>query len=1011
MRDLPDAAEAERFLARIVAEHAPACRLFERDAGLLADALALAAWSPFLAGVLTQHPEYLAWLARVRLESSVRNAEELGESLARFAATNTALPIPVLLARFRRRELLRIYLRDIRHTATLVETTDELSSLADAVLAYALGHARQELENLYGAPLCTDERGRTATADFCIVALGKLGSRELNYASDIDLLYLYSGDGATSGTGTRGVTTNREYFIKLATRVSSLVGGTSSTGSNEGAAYRVDLRLRPHGRDGVLAPSLSEAARYYCGQAHRWELQALIRSRASAGASNVFDAFVSKVRNAVYRQGESVADALAHVRQGKSKIDQQHGGEAGGYNVKLGSGGIREIEFIAQALQLAYGGADEWLRAGHTLVSLGRLRDRRLVSDHELTVLSDAYIFLRRVEHRVQMEQGLQTHRVSEDHARRTTLALRMSFSGASALTKFDHTLEAHRAGVRRIFARVFNAQSEDAASAPRAIKSPHDSTPGHSAQISSSDAPQRMPRIADASNAKETQARRARAFDSRLQGATNTAAANESAAEFGRHLLAVAEPETREQESVSARAERADRVLANALRDVCSERRARTHLARVALSLVKTDAPVGFTDGQLAGLARLCGASDFFGEMFANNPSLIAALPANEAVETFEDFQRACEAKLTAAINDDSSFADSLGRLRRAHARVLVRIGAADASGQVDLRESNRRQTALAVASIDAAHRRAARELTRRAALESTTYNPPHLATLGLGRLGGGGMDYGSDLDLVLIHDDAAASPLANRAHEAAYAVFAEHLTAALSSFTRDGYLYRVDLRLRPDGKNGAPTMSRTAFVTYLRERAAAWELLAYVKLHTAAGDNNLGAQVLTDARAAMRDRAAQLGAEHLRIETRRVRERLEAERERDGRGKLDIKYGAGGMLDVYFAARFLQLRDDVMEEGEDRSTTATLARLYAAGSLNSQDHDALRDGYALLRRLDHFLRLIIGRGTRLPPAGSPALADLARCLNYDSIDALLTDLRQRMSDIRAAFERITFS
>lgn len=1000
MRDLPDAAEAERFLARITAEHAPARRLFERDAGLLADALALTAWSPFLAGVLTQHPEYLTWLARVRLELPVRSAEELGESLARFAATNTALPVPVLLARFRRRELLRIYLRDIRHTATLVETTDELSNLADSVLAYALNFARQELENLYGAPLCTDERGRTATADFCIVALGKLGSRELNYASDIDLLYLYSGDGSTSGTGTRGVTTNREYFIKLATRISALVGGTSSTGSNEGAAYRVDLRLRPHGRDGVLAPSLTEAARYYREQAHRWELQALIRSRAAAGASTVFDSFVVKVRDSVYRQGESVSDALAHVRQGKSKIDAQHGGATGGYNVKLGRGGIREIEFIAQALQLAYGGADEWLRAGHTLVSLGRLCDRRLISDHELTVLSDAYTFLRCVEHRAQMEQGLQTHRVSEDAARRTTLARRMNFIGARSLSQFDNALGTHCAGVRRIFARVFAAATDDSLS--DAERKTHNPTLPHTARTSSADAPRAKNFHAEDSEHSRTH------DDSYDRTLPNESAA--PAAEFSRYLVGNTVPSADAQELESASTAYAAKAIADALGVVCGEGRARTHLARIALSVAKTEAPTRFTAVQLAELTRLCGASDFFGEMFANNPSLIAALPLDEQVDDYESFCRACETQLSLATNEESSFAESLAHLRRAHARVLVRIGAADASNQIDLPESNRRQTALAIASIDAAHRLAARELARRAALEGTTYNPPRLATLGLGRLGGGGMDYGSDLDLLLIHDDSAPSPLANRAHEAAYAIFAEHLTAALSSFTRDGYLYRVDLRLRPDGKNGAPTASRTAFANYLRERAAAWELLAYVKLHTAAGDRELAAQVLINAHAAMRERAAQLGAEHLRTETRRVRHRLEAEREREGRGKLDIKYGTGGMLDVYFAARFLQLRDDVMEdEGSDRSTTATLARLRNTGSLTRQDHDALRDGYALLRRLDHFLRLILGRGTRLPPAGSPALADLARCLNYDSIDTLLDDLRQRMNDIRAAFERVT--
>ena len=172
------------------------------------------------------------------------------ESLARFALTNSSIDPQVLLARFRRRELLRIYLYDIRRTHTLVETTEELSNLADAILDYALSLATQVLDNKFGSPRRQDERGRSAAAEFCIIALGKLGSYELNYASDIDLVFIYSDEGTTAGTGDRGKVSNREYFIKLSETVAKLVGQPAG----EGAAYRVDLRLRPHGgwRDCLL---------------------------------------------------------------------------------------------------------------------------------------------------------------------------------------------------------------------------------------------------------------------------------------------------------------------------------------------------------------------------------------------------------------------------------------------------------------------------------------------------------------------------------------------------------------------------------------------------------------------------------------------------------------------------------------------------------------------------------------------------------------------------------------
>ena len=220
---------------------------------------------------------------------------------------------------------------------------------------------------------------------------------------------------------------NREYFIKLAETVAKLAGQPAG----EGAAYRVDLRLRPHGRDGALACSLNEAVRYYRATAQSWELQALIRARASAGSALLFSRFFNAIREQVFRPDISVSEALASVRLAKQKIDKHLERDTSGFNVKLNRGGIREVEFIAQALQLAHGGKDEWLRAPHTLISLGRLADRNLISEQERTELSAAYLFLRTLEHRLQMEHGLQTHTVPQAREQRALVARRMNFSGA----------------------------------------------------------------------------------------------------------------------------------------------------------------------------------------------------------------------------------------------------------------------------------------------------------------------------------------------------------------------------------------------------------------------------------------------------------------------------------------------------------------------------------------------------------------------------------------------------
>ncbi|MDQ3256794.1 MAG: hypothetical protein M3R15_23360, partial [Acidobacteriota bacterium] len=743
--ELPDPEGARHFYERLTAEHTRAIRLLARDPGLRADALALAAWSPLLATTLVQHPEYLTWLARERTQAGVKTVEELGESLARYAFTNSQLDPPTLVARFRRQTLLRTYLHDIRRTNTLVETTDELSNLADAVLQYALGLAQQELENLYGLPQHRDARGRSATAVFCVVALGKLGSRELNYASDIDLLFLYSHDGETSGTGERGAISNREYFAKLAERVARTVGHPAG----EGAAYRVDLRLRPHGRDGALSTSLTEALRYYRETAQAWELQVLIRARAAAGSAALYAEFADGVRARVYRTDETVARALAHVRLAKQKIDRQHRVESGGFNVKLGRGGIREIEFIAQALQLAHGGRDPWLHAPHTLISLGRLADRGLITERERTDLSNAYLFLRTLEHRLQMEHGLQTHTVPEDRQRRALVARRMSLTGVDALAAFDATLRDQTARVRAAFQRVFgqDAGVEDSSTAkPRtpaasarqdtSIKdTPINDTPINEAVINQSTiddvsinhatlseggtsastdltdtsgltdvAVASRESLAVGSSAKVVveAASEPRPVAHEPPADAETAAANTAATLLARRLAGGEEPST---------VERLCGLLRRAAHETLNARRALALVARVAASLDKMSAPVELSEENLTPLVRLCGASEFFGEMLASNPALIPALLTPTPIVAARDH---C-ALLRAAIDGEESFGGELSALRRAWSHMLIEIGACDVAGAITMREANRLQAGLAAASLNVAYLIAQRELARR--------------------------------------------------------------------------------------------------------------------------------------------------------------------------------------------------------------------------------------------------------------------------------------------------------
>jgi glutamate-ammonia-ligase adenylyltransferase len=951
LRQLPESHVAQLLLDHL-GQHEHVRRLFQREPGLLSGVLAIAAWSPLLATTLEQNPDYVPWLQRERASSRVRTREEMGESLARFALTNSGLDPHVFLARFRRRELLRTYLHDIRGTRTIVETTEELSNLADAILEYALNLSRQQLDNRYGSPQTTDERGRISSAEFCIIALGKLGSRELNYASDIDLIFLYSDEGVTSAGGARDQITNREYFVKLAESLLRLV----SEPTGEGAAYRIDVRLRPHGRVGALACALVEALRYYQKTAQDWELQALIRARAAAGSQRLYTQFSTGVIDRIFRSDVSVTAALASVSQAKQKIDRQREREEKGFNVKLGRGGIREIEFIAQALQIAYGGRDPWLRAPHTLISLGRLNDRGLISEAEYTQLSDAYHFWRALEHRLQMEHGLQTHSLPTDRQRRALVARRMNFSGQDALADFEVALATHAGKVRAVFEHVF-AKTEKAL--PTGLSVGHPRVPSGDARFADPD----------------------------------EMAARLAASMFWKHLATRDNPKPDIATLTGALRTGADASL--------NSQRALSLTTRFATSLDKATEPQTVTEPEIYSLVRLCGASEYFGEIVAGSPALIHALATDADTVRRRDHLR----ELTASVTPQQSFRAELDALRRTWSGLLVEIGARDAAGDLMLPDLNLLLTELAVAAINVALLIAQRELTRRYQTQAAT---PRLAVLGLGRLGSGGMDYGSDLDVVIVYDSDAPSPVAGLTHDEDYARLTELLITALSSITRERYLYRVDLRLRPDGQKGALVTGSEAFLAYLKKRAGFWEWLAYVKLRTVAGELEFGRTIETAARNLIHELAHDADHYQLCAETQHLRDRLEKEKATNrGRG-LDIKHGAGGMLDVYFAVRYLQLRDKVQDDYQDRTTIETLRRLRVAGSLGEADFLALADGYALLRSVDHQLRLIVGRSARLPAPEHPAFRDIARRLGYDDAVELMKQLTVCRAGIRRAYESI---
>jgi glutamate-ammonia-ligase adenylyltransferase len=456
LAESPDPDQAVNLFERLIAQRRDdLIALFDRNRVLLHHAIVIFGHSYWLGETLLQNPDLLYSLHREKNLEVSRGREDYRQAFARLRSRAVETDASLLLGRFKKREYVRIALRDMLGIATLGETSEEISALADVIIEEALREAASEMQKRYGLPEYQDAKGRLVEASFTVLALGKLGGNELNYSSDVDLLYLYGGQEAA------GQLTLREYFVRQAQLLTEILSRTTA----EGPPFRIDLRLRPRGHEGEAAIGLEHALNYYAHVAHDWELQALIKVRYSAGDSALARALIRGVERQVYSEDlnfEAIETALASrekmgahrrrlvaVRRGPSTID-----------VKLDRGGIRDIEFLVQCLQRVYGGAEPWLRSGGTLFSLQKLHDKGHLSGKDFHELTVAYEFLRRVEHRLQLQRGQQVHRLPGAAA--DLEVVRRAVSRATreeSPDAFVFGLQSRMARVMEIYERVIHSQ------------------------------------------------------------------------------------------------------------------------------------------------------------------------------------------------------------------------------------------------------------------------------------------------------------------------------------------------------------------------------------------------------------------------------------------------------------------------------------------------------------------------------------------------------------------------
>jgi glutamate-ammonia-ligase adenylyltransferase len=924
----------------------------------LAPLVRICAASKFLAQALAVRPRLIDLLACARFLAQPRSAKEATDlALQRAARATDATSLARRLRRHKQQEVLRIALRDLLG-ASVQEVTRELSQLAAGSFEAAVRFHHRRLSALHGAPT---DRG------FCVLGMGKLGGEELNFSSDADVLFVYDKDGHTTG-GLPHFT----FYARLAEEVTRAIGSPQATPEG-GFVFRVDLDLRPEGRSGPIVNAIHGLELYYEAQGAAWERFALLKARPIAGELQVGEEALRRLAPFVFRKYFDLK-AIDEMRQLKARAEKE-AARSPGIDLKLGKGGIREIEFFAQALQLLHAGRDANLRVRGTLGALERLLYAGLVASRDRDELSEAYVFLRRLEHRIQMVAERQTHSIPEDPAERDRLARRTGWRDFAAL---ERELSQHRAGVESRFRDLLRV----AGGAPA----------------------DEDPRAAAAADPLATEEERAAAL-AELGFEQPDAIAAEIARLAGRRgtpFSAASSPEL----------QRHAPILVAELAAAPDPDQAARHLTDLFFAL-SNPRPTAEMLAQSPRTARLLislfGSSDFLSRSLVKHPELIDQLVGRGAaalVRERDDLRLELKNRLAATTDVEGA----LTELRRFHNEEVLRIALHDVAGALDTEQVSRQLSDLADACVAACLTLAEAEMEKRdgAPLDARG-DRARLVVIGLGKLGGRELGYHSDLDLLFLYSAPGETEkrVANHEH---FARVAQRLISHLGLPLREGALYRIDTRLRPSGNAGPLVVSFEALATYHSREARLWERQALLKARAVAGDDALfaraRAQVLEPSLFRKLDRG------EAARELLAMRERMEREIADESGGRYNSKLGRGGLVDVEFAVQFLQLVHGAEHPRvRSSSTPQALADLLEAGLLSPQDQQPLARGYRFLRRLESRLRIVRDRSVDRVPESGRELLHLARRMGYSGPRAgeeLLADYQRTAAEVRAAFLRV---
>lgn len=957
-------------------------------------AAALMTAYPALRAQVTHRPEDVIAIAKgkLRIARDLRGYRRLGATFVPDLSDHD--DVRRGLRHFAQRERLRIAARELRarEGGDVDVTARELSDLAQVSIEIALAEAQKWAEERFGAPM-------TASGERCaftVLGMGKLGGRELNCGSDVDLLPFYETDeGEVVKDGVAVEQTLHEHFMRITQRFTA----TLDEVTEDGMCWRVDLRLRPEGSRGPLVNALAAAERYYETWGRTWERAALVRARPVAGHPGFGARVIEALAPFVWRKAidPRIAHEMAQLVQ-RARVEISEDPER---DLKLGHGGIREAEFFVQSLQLVWGGREPSLRDTNTLEALRRLRSRGLVTDRESREVEAAYLMLRRLEHRVQFATGIQTHQLPRGEMLETIARSLGHATGHDLEREVDKTK-------RRVAARL--------ASLTKVV------APAQSGAA-------RFDLLLTAIETGEE----AIVLTAIAEGVLGVDFVASTAADVARHLLALAR---RPDFPLGAATRDKHPVLAITLLEALSDAADPEQAARLlAAFFSRLPTPTVYVKAMaedthvLRRLVGLFGASAFLGESLVYRPELVDSVVFTKVAPTVESVRRDVGVEVAEAFTPDSSEPRDraprdpqrrayenvdafVGALRHAKARVTMEIGLAELAGELRTREATLGLSALADATLEHAtsHALAERGLEH------------GLAVVAMGKLGGREIGYGSDLDIFFVYDAPGdEDDLAEK-----YVRAAQRVLALVSTPQGDGPGYELDTRLRPSGSHGLLVVSLDSFARYhgltrdgaaLEEpsaatsakQAAEWERQALVKARACAGDSEVGRRVVELAGKIAYERGVPDAASmnHLRM-------RMERELAKEGPRRYDVKLGRGGIVDVEFATQWLQMRYGADPRVRTTDTETAIGALEACGYLDGSVAAVFREGYAMLRRLEQAMRVVHGTSASLIEEGAPGLAALARRMGFrdgsntpsgTAAEALLERYRAVTRDVRTAY------